>query len=212
MLVVLNDNDMSISPPVGALNKYLARLMSGRFYDRAREGAKRVLKTHAAVRARAPLRGTCQGHGGAGHDLRGVRLQLRRPDRRPRPRRADPDAGEPARQARAAVPARRHEEGLRLQAGRGRPGQLPRPAASSTRRSACQKPKTAPKTDLHAGLRPVAVRHGRRRRAAGRHHAGDARRLGHGRVREALPAALLRRRHRRAARGDLRRRAGLRRA
>jgi 1-deoxy-D-xylulose-5-phosphate synthase len=44
MLVVLNDNDMSISPPVGALNKYLARLMSGNFYAAAREGAKAVLK------------------------------------------------------------------------------------------------------------------------------------------------------------------------
>ena len=44
LLVVLNDNDMSISPPVGALNKYFARLMSGKFYARAREGAKAVLK------------------------------------------------------------------------------------------------------------------------------------------------------------------------
>ena len=44
MLVVLNDNDMSISPPVGALNKHLARLLSGRFYASAREGAKTVLK------------------------------------------------------------------------------------------------------------------------------------------------------------------------
>jgi 1-deoxy-D-xylulose-5-phosphate synthase len=44
LLVVLNDNDMSISPPVGALNKYLARLMSGNFYAAAREGAKAVLK------------------------------------------------------------------------------------------------------------------------------------------------------------------------
>jgi 1-deoxy-D-xylulose-5-phosphate synthase len=44
MLVVLNDNDMSISPPVGALNKYLARLMSGKFYAAAREGAKSVLR------------------------------------------------------------------------------------------------------------------------------------------------------------------------
>src|ERR1700682_1450052 len=32
LLVILNDNDMSISPPVGALNRHLARLMSGRFY------------------------------------------------------------------------------------------------------------------------------------------------------------------------------------
>src|SRR5438105_11030018 len=44
MLVILNDNDMSISPPVGALNRYLARLMSGKFYAAAREGAKQVLK------------------------------------------------------------------------------------------------------------------------------------------------------------------------
>ncbi|MBW8828349.1 MAG: 1-deoxy-D-xylulose-5-phosphate synthase [Burkholderiales bacterium] len=44
MLVILNDNDMSISPPVGALNRYLARLMSGKFYTAAREGAKTVLK------------------------------------------------------------------------------------------------------------------------------------------------------------------------
>lgn len=44
MLVVLNDNDMSISPPVGALNRYLARLMSGKFYAAARDTAKTVLK------------------------------------------------------------------------------------------------------------------------------------------------------------------------
>jgi 1-deoxy-D-xylulose-5-phosphate synthase len=44
LLVVLNDNDMSISPPVGALNKYLARLMSGNFYAAARESVKGVLK------------------------------------------------------------------------------------------------------------------------------------------------------------------------
>jgi len=44
MLVILNDNDMSISPPVGALNRYLARLMSGKFYAAAREGAKQVLR------------------------------------------------------------------------------------------------------------------------------------------------------------------------
>ena len=42
-LVVLNDNDMSISPPVGALNRYLARLMSGRFYAAAKNVGKTVL-------------------------------------------------------------------------------------------------------------------------------------------------------------------------
>ena len=44
LLVVLNDNDMSISPPVGALNRYLAQLMSGRFYAAAKDLGKQVLK------------------------------------------------------------------------------------------------------------------------------------------------------------------------
>lgn len=43
LLVILNDNDMSISPPVGALNNYLAKLMSGRFYATARRAGERVL-------------------------------------------------------------------------------------------------------------------------------------------------------------------------
>ncbi len=43
LLVVLNDNDMSISPPVGALNRYLAQLMSGRFYASARNVGRHVL-------------------------------------------------------------------------------------------------------------------------------------------------------------------------
>ena len=44
LLVVLNDNDMSISPPVGALNRYLAQLMSGQFYAAAKQVGKQVLK------------------------------------------------------------------------------------------------------------------------------------------------------------------------
>jgi 1-deoxy-D-xylulose-5-phosphate synthase len=43
LLVILNDNEMSISPPVGALNKYLARLLSGRVYRVARGFGERVL-------------------------------------------------------------------------------------------------------------------------------------------------------------------------
>ncbi len=43
LLVILNDNDMSISNNVGALNNYLARLLSGRFYDSVRQGGKKVL-------------------------------------------------------------------------------------------------------------------------------------------------------------------------
>ena len=44
LLVVLNDNDMSISPPVGALNRYLAQLMSGQFYSAAKNVGKQVLR------------------------------------------------------------------------------------------------------------------------------------------------------------------------
>ena len=44
LLVILNDNDMSISPPVGALNRYLAQLMSGKFYSTAKNVGKNVLK------------------------------------------------------------------------------------------------------------------------------------------------------------------------
>ncbi|AVS85591.1 1-deoxy-D-xylulose-5-phosphate synthase [Paracidovorax avenae] len=43
LLVILNDNDMSISPPVGALNRYLAQLMSGQFYAAAKNVGKTVL-------------------------------------------------------------------------------------------------------------------------------------------------------------------------
>ncbi len=44
VLVILNDNDMSISPPVGALNRYLARLLSGAFYQDAKNVGRAVLE------------------------------------------------------------------------------------------------------------------------------------------------------------------------
>ena len=44
LLVVLNDNDMSISPNVGGLSNYLARVLSGRTYSTVREGSKKVLQ------------------------------------------------------------------------------------------------------------------------------------------------------------------------
>ncbi len=50
LLVVLNDNDMSISPNVGALNNYLARLMSGRFYTAARRAGDKVLSVAPPIR------------------------------------------------------------------------------------------------------------------------------------------------------------------
>ncbi len=53
MLIVLNDNEMSISENVGALNKHLAQLMSGRFYTTIREGGKKVLKGMPVIKEMA---------------------------------------------------------------------------------------------------------------------------------------------------------------
>jgi 1-deoxy-D-xylulose-5-phosphate synthase len=49
LLVVLNDNEMSISPPVGALTNYLARLLSGRLYDTAKRASEHLLKRVPAM-------------------------------------------------------------------------------------------------------------------------------------------------------------------
>ena len=50
LVVVLNDNDTSISPAVGALNRYLARLMSGRFYAATKKGLDSVLSMAPPLR------------------------------------------------------------------------------------------------------------------------------------------------------------------
>ena len=50
MMVVLNDNEMSISPPVGAISNHLARLLSGKLYTSVREGGKTALKGLPSLR------------------------------------------------------------------------------------------------------------------------------------------------------------------
>ncbi len=50
LIVILNDNDMSISPAVGALNRYLARLMSGSFYAKTKKGIDSVLSLAPPLR------------------------------------------------------------------------------------------------------------------------------------------------------------------
>lgn len=55
LLVVLNDNDMSISPNVGALHKYLTRLLSGRMYASVRENGKKVLSSSRSLSRLAKL-------------------------------------------------------------------------------------------------------------------------------------------------------------
>jgi 1-deoxy-D-xylulose-5-phosphate synthase len=49
LLVILNDNDMSISPPVGALNRYLARLFSGSTFNAARRAGEKMLGVAPAL-------------------------------------------------------------------------------------------------------------------------------------------------------------------
>jgi len=50
LLVILNDNDMSISPPVGAVSNYLARVLSSRLYNRVRDGGKSALRLAPGLR------------------------------------------------------------------------------------------------------------------------------------------------------------------
>ena len=59
LLVILNDNDMSISPPVGAISHYLARLWSGRLYNRLRQGSKHILHKVPSMKSFAHR---CEGH------------------------------------------------------------------------------------------------------------------------------------------------------
>ena len=160
LLVILNDNEMSISPPVGALTNYLARLLSGRIYATARARERAPAQARRRLGARAPRRGARQGHGHALDAVRGVRLQLHRSDRRPRPRRADSDAHQHQEAERAAVPAHHHAQGPGLQAGRGRPDRLPRPGQVQSRRGAAEGERR--QADLLADLRRLAVRHGER--------------------------------------------------
>ncbi len=49
LLVILNDNEMSISPNVGGLSNHLARILSGKLYSTMREGSKKVLGTMPSV-------------------------------------------------------------------------------------------------------------------------------------------------------------------
>ena len=49
LLVILNDNDMSISPNVGAMKNYLAKILSGKFYTTVKEGSKKVMSKMPSV-------------------------------------------------------------------------------------------------------------------------------------------------------------------
>ncbi len=81
LIVILNDNDMSIAPPVGAMSAYLARLASGDTYRSLRDApAARQAPAQGDLPARGGGRGVCPlPGGGRRHDVRGDGLPLCRP-------------------------------------------------------------------------------------------------------------------------------------
>ena len=149
LLVILNDNEMSISESVGALSQYFGRVLAGRFYSTLRKGGKKVLSQMPTMRELARrseehmkgmvLPGTMFEEMGFnyigpidGHDLKALV-----------PRAAQhPQAEGPA------VPARGHAQGQGLCAGRSRPDHLARARARSIR-------SPAPSTRKRPGRPPI---------------------------------------------------------
>jgi len=211
MLVVLNDNDMSISRNVGGLSNYLAKILSSRTYSSMREGSKKILSRlpgawEIARRTEEYAKGMLVpgtlfeelgwNYIGPidGHDLPTLIATLRNM--------RDLDGPQflhvVTKKGKGFAPAEADPITWHAnqQAGAGRR------AASA---------EEAHGAEILQRLRPVAVRHGRRRPAPDRHHPGDEGRLRPGGVQRTLSGPLLRRRHRRAARSHPGCRHGLRR-
>ena len=145
LLVILNDNDMSISENVGALSNHFARALSGRVYAHLREGGKKVLRQMPTVwelarRSEEHLKGmvlpgTLFEEMGFnyigpmdGHDVKALVSTLRNLQEAARP----------------AVPARGHPQGQGLRAGGSRSDQVARARARSIRRAAPSTRRRAP--------------------------------------------------------------------
>ena len=204
LLVVLNDNDMSISENVGALSNYFAKVLSGRMYSTLRSGGKKILKQmptmwELARRSEEMMKGMVLpgtifeelgfNYIGPmdGHDIKELVTTLRN-------------------MRNLKGPQLLHvvtQEGQGLRPGGEGPDQVAWPGSvrSGQRHHLQGKGHRALPTRRCSASGcatwPRAIRTHRR------HHARDARRLGPGRILEEISAALLRRRHRRAARRDV---------
>ena len=204
LLVILNDNEMSISEPVGALNGYLAKLLASRFYNSVRRGSKEVLSKLPPVKELAKrweehmkgmvLPGTLFEEFGFnyigpidGHDVDTLATTLANVKELKGPQLLHVITKKGYGYARA-------EEAPILYHGVAKFD----PAVGYA-------PKAGAKPAYTQHLRRLDLRHGGGRSAPRRDHAGDARGLGARPLLAGIPGALLRRRHRRAACGDVRR-------
>ena len=223
IVVVLNDNGMSIAPNVGALSRYFNRVRLNPKLWKAREDVERGLTKlpggiGAALRAPRPAaEGVDQGVLGARPVLGGARLGLHGRHRRPRraarcaarcarrwPPTARSSSTSPPSRARASRPA---EEGD-LEGMEKWHAAKPKSIANGAAGDAAAKPNAeqARAAAVHEGLRRGARGGVRARRARRRHHRGDELRHGPEHAPGGRARALLRRRHRRAERGPVRRR------
>jgi hypothetical protein len=181
LIVILNDNDMSIAPPVGAMSSYLARALSGRTYLSLREIAKQITyKLPKGMARRAAQTETfARGFVDRRHPVRGAGLLLCRPDRRTQSRHAAAGAeATPATALERADPGPcRHQEGQGLCACRGTRRQVSRRGEVRRRdRQAVQAGGQC--AGLHQAVFGEAlVAEAEADKTIVRHHGGDA--VGH---------------------------------
>ena len=203
VIIVLNDNGRSYAPTVSNLSKSLTQVRLNPVYMRRQKSFEALVRSVPLVGPRCR-----QGHGGtegrdprdvgAGDVLRAARRALHGSGRRARRRSAREGVAQRGRVRRADRAARADPEGARLPARRGRRREAP-PRCAGVRPGGRASALGAGR--VHAGVRRGDDQRGRGQREGGRDHRGHARPDRIAALPGALARSLLRRRHRRAARG-----------